>query len=162
MTSQRKFAGFAGVLALLVSVVLSTQVSARAGQRADAQLKVAHTPREVPGVFARYLNAGNVDNLIEAYYAPGAVIVDKPGRVKTGPALRANLAGLIASGLHIKVRLRHAYVSRETALLIVGYTLHGVDPAGKPLEIKGSSTDVARRQGDGSWKTVIDNPSGIK
>jgi ketosteroid isomerase-like protein len=44
-------------------------------------------------------------------------------------------------------------VAGDIALLIVGWSIAGLDA-------QGTATDVARRGPDGRWRYVIDNPYG--
>ena len=46
------------------------------------------------------------------------------------------------------------------ALVIDVWTFAGTGPDGKPVKMAGRSADVLRRQADGSWRFVIDNPWG--
>jgi ketosteroid isomerase-like protein len=40
------------------------------------------------------------------------------------------------------------------------WTFAGTGPDGTPVKLAGHSADVLRRQIDGSWRFVIDNPWG--
>ena len=40
------------------------------------------------------------------------------------------------------------------------WTFTGTGPDGKPVTLTGRNGDVLRRQADGSWRFVIDNPWG--
>ena len=45
--------------------------------------------------------------------------------------------------------------------LVVGlWSFTGTGPDGKPVTLTGHNSDVLRRQADGSWRFVIDNPWG--
>jgi ketosteroid isomerase-like protein len=49
----------------------------------------------------------------------------------------------------------------ELALLRSQWEMTGRDLSGQPLEpTRHSSTEVVRRQSDGTWRYVIDHPSG--
>jgi ketosteroid isomerase-like protein len=56
---------------------------------------------------------------------------------------------------------RHALASGDTALLVIDWTIDATGVDGKPLAVRGTSTDVVRRQADGSWRCIIDNPHNI-
>jgi ketosteroid isomerase-like protein len=45
------------------------------------------------------------------------------------------------------------------ALVVNRWSLRGQGPEG-PVEMGGRSADVLRRQGDGSWRVLIDDPWG--
>jgi transposase-like protein len=47
----------------------------------------------------------------------------------------------------------------DLGLVIADWELNGTGPDGSPVELRGSTADVARRGPDG-WKVVIDNPFG--
>ena len=42
------------------------------------------------------------------------------------------------------------------------WVLEGTGPDGKPIKMEGQSAEVARRQPDGTWLFVIDNPFGLQ
>ena len=49
----------------------------------------------------------------------------------------------------------------DLALVSSKWRLSGTGPDGKPVTMNATSTDVMRRQADGSWKVAIDNPYGV-
>lgn len=85
-----------------------------------------------------YFNEGNVDRLIAAYYAGSAVLASSPGQAASGSSLRTALQAYLDTRRKMKATTLHALVAGDTALLVSD----GVDPAGKPLRITGTSTDV--------------------
>jgi ketosteroid isomerase-like protein len=51
----------------------------------------------------------------------------------------------------------------DVALVYSTWTLKGgADPNGNPIDLAGQSTDVVRRQPDGTWLFAIDNPWGVQ
>jgi ketosteroid isomerase-like protein len=48
----------------------------------------------------------------------------------------------------------------DLALVITTWSFTGTGPDGKPVKLAARSADVLRRQADGSWRIVIDNPWG--
>ena len=58
------------------------------------------------------------------------------------------------------VNAERTLVSGDTALVIGNWTLQGRDPEGNDVEAGGRYADVVRRQADGTWLVVIDNPNG--
>jgi len=53
-------------------------------------------------------------------------------------------------------------VEGDLAIHIAPWTMTGTDPEGKTITGEGLSVAVLRRQPDGSWKMVIDNPHGSR
>jgi len=49
-------------------------------------------------------------------------------------------------------------LANDIALLFSKWNLS--DPEGNAVELSGQTSDVVRRQADGSWLFVIDNPFG--
>ncbi len=49
----------------------------------------------------------------------------------------------------------------DLALLHAEWTLKGTGPDGQAVELAGRTSEVVRRQTDGSWRYVIDNPYSV-
>jgi uncharacterized protein (TIGR02246 family) len=120
----------------------------------------AQNPQDLHPLFARAFNAGDPDALI-ALYEPGATLVPTPGQPVTGAGLiRTALNGLLGLKGTIALETRGVLLAGDVALLHAQWTLTGTMPNGSPLEMAGRSNEVARRQPDGSWLYVIDDPFG--
>jgi ketosteroid isomerase-like protein len=50
----------------------------------------------------------------------------------------------------------------DIALISANWKLKGTGPDGKPVEMTGTSVEVARKQADGSWLFAIDTPWGLE
>ncbi|OLB71420.1 MAG: hypothetical protein AUI16_23350 [Alphaproteobacteria bacterium 13_2_20CM_2_64_7] len=50
----------------------------------------------------------------------------------------------------------------DLALIIVEWASKAVLASGEIEALSGTATDVVRKQADGTWKLVIDNPYGIE
>src|SRR6266542_511585 len=120
----------------------------------------AETAQQVHELFARYFSAGDLEGLI-SLYEPGATFVPQPGVIVTGhAAIREALKGFLAIKGHFDLQLQSAFQSDDIALLFSSWALKGIDSNGAPVEMSGQTSDVVRRQADGTWLVVIDNPSG--
>jgi ketosteroid isomerase-like protein len=123
--------------------------------------QLAERPEDVPMVFAERFNSGDLAAVAEVYES-GAVFVAEPGSPLTGTQARTANTRFVGLGLPIDVRPRHVYTTGDIALLIVDWVIDGTDRDGRPVHIKDTATDVARRGPDGRWRYVIDNPFGVR
>jgi uncharacterized protein (TIGR02246 family) len=109
-------------------------------------------------------NHGDLDVLL-ALYEPEATLVPQPGQVAAGiAAIREALSGFLALKGRMEIEEigpEHMVQAGDLALGSGSWTLAGTGPDGEPVTMSGRSTDVLRRQPDGSWRWVIDVPFGI-
>jgi ketosteroid isomerase-like protein len=109
---------------------------------------------------SRAFHEGDVDGIMRTY-EPGAVVVGAPGAPVTGfPALRAMFAGFIAAKAHFTFLGHEVIQADDLALHLTPWRMAGVAPDGKAIEASGLSVAVLRRQPDGRWLMVIDDPHG--
>ena len=74
--------------------------------------------------------------------------------------MREVAPGFLAIKPSVTMSVNKVIEADEIALVIGEWHLEGEGREGK-VRMSGTYTDVARRQGDGSWKFVIDNPDGV-
>ncbi len=119
----------------------------------------ASDPEELPRLFAERANAGDIEGLI-ALYEDGATFVRVDGVPTSGAGeLRESLESLLALAPRIVANGSRAVTVGDIALMSSGFHMTlglGEDGRGG---IEGSSTEVARRQPDGGWLYVIDDPA---
>ena len=108
----------------------------------------AAQPEDLGRYFLERANAGDVEGLV-ALYEPGAVLAFPPGRLAAGhEEIRKVYADLLAdrpsfSSAGQRPVIRNGDLALTSTLL----------PGG------GATVEVARRQPDGSWRWVIDQPA---
>jgi len=120
----------------------------------------ARKPEECDLLIAEYINAGNLDAAVDLY-EPNATLLAGPGNTATGQAaIREVLKGMLAAKPRITMKVPIVLVNGELALLVSDYTLAMTGADGKPTTITARGTEVVRRQPDGTWRFVIDNPTG--
>jgi len=108
----------------------------------------AMRPEDLGAFFLERANAGEVEGLV-ALYEPGSVLAFPPGRLATGhEEIRKAYAELLAgrptfSSAGQQPVIRHGDLALTSTRL----------PGG------GATAEVARRQPDGSWRWVIDQPA---
>ena len=119
----------------------------------------AQQPQDLGRLFEERLNAGDLEGLL-ALYEPDAVLHFPPGNVATGTeAIRATYEQALAGKPNIDLQPKSALEAGELALLTNGWTMSFTGPDGQPATMTGMTAEVARRQADGSWLWVIDDPT---
>ena len=121
----------------------------------------ARRPEECDTLLGEALNRGDLEAAV-ALYEPTAAFVAEPGKVVTGhAAVREAMNGFLS--LKPKLSIQVDAVQNgggDIALLQSKWSLTGTGPDGKPMSMSGNGVEVVRRQPDGTWKFIIDNPNG--
>lgn len=118
----------------------------------------AKTPEDVDRLFGEHLNAGDIDALVDLYEA-GASLVQQDGEAATGhAAIRASLEPLFAARPAIRMNVVRVVRGGDVAMLYNDFALSASGPNGEKIEMQGKAIEVVRRQPDGTWKFVIDDP----
>jgi uncharacterized protein (TIGR02246 family) len=122
----------------------------------------AHKPEDLDVLFAQAINTGDIEAAIKLY-EPAASLMPQPGQVISGTkAVREALSGFLAMKPRMKLEARTLAEAGGIALTTSKWVLEGTGPDGKPMKMEGQSAEVARRQPDGTWLFVIDNPHGLQ
>jgi len=120
----------------------------------------AKKPEDCDILVAEYINSGNVEAAVDLYEA-NATFVAEPGKPVSGhAAIRALMAGMMAGKPKLTMQVPIVVQSGELALLVSDYTVTSIGPDGEQTSMSGRGTEVVRRQADGTWRFVIDNPTG--
>ena len=89
------------------------------------------------------------------------MLVSERGTTVTGTeAIREVLSGFMAIKPRMTIEVPLVIESGDTALFPPKWTTVGTDAGGNRVEFAGQAAEVVRRQGDGTWQFVIDNPYG--
>ena len=121
----------------------------------------ATTAKQVHELFVERFNVQDVDGIIELY-EPNAVILppDAPEVVSGHAAIREVLDGILALGGKMENAIVRVIEQQDIAILYSRWTVCGTGPDGTQVTVGGTTSDVVRRQNDGSWLFAIDNPLG--
>lgn len=121
----------------------------------------AHKPEECDLLLIEAMEKGDVDSMI-SLYEPNATFVVSPDQIVTGhAAIREVLQGYIAAKATGKVDSVSVVPSADGSVAITrtkgSFTSSG--PEG-PVTMPFHSVEVVRKQPDGTWRFVIDDPTG--
>ena len=119
----------------------------------------AYKPEEVHELFTTFFTVKDLDGML-SLYEPNAVFAPQSGIVSGQAAIREALRNFLALKAQFTLQLDKVLQTDDLALLISSWTLSGTDPNGNAVELAGKTSDVVRRQHDGTWLLVIDNPYG--
>jgi len=121
----------------------------------------ARKPEDCDLLLVEALGKGDLEAAL-ALYEPNASFVLDSGQVVTGlAAIREVMQGFLALKPKFTMEVKAVQNGDENIALLRGkWHLSGTGPDGKPMTMSGNSTEVVRRQPDGSWKFIIDNPRG--
>ena len=120
----------------------------------------AQTPEALHRAWSDRFNAGDLDGLLELY-DPNALLMAQPGKTVQGhTAIREALGGFLALKGTFALTFQTALQTGDTALIFSRWTLSGGQSPDGPVSLAGQTSDVARRQADGGWLIMIDNPFG--
>lgn len=104
--------------------------------------------------------AGHMDAIL-ATFEPNGVLVGQPGMYAKGtPALREAFSQFMAINPQNSVTEHEVIEADGITLHSSTWKMTGKTPDGFPTEKSGFSVVVLRKQADGRWLMVIDNPFG--
>ena len=116
---------------------------------------IVRNPEDIHGIFEKAFNAGDMEGML-SLYEPKATLVPQPGMSVTGhEQIRAALTQFLALKATMKIQTAYATVTGDLALLRGDWQL-----TGGAMDMKGSASEVLRKQPDGRWLYVIDLPFG--
>jgi ketosteroid isomerase-like protein len=118
------------------------------------------TPEEVLNSIVEGINTGNIDSLMTLYDS-GACFATQPGQLAKSPeSVRQCLLNFIDLKGNLDLKVKRVLQASDLALVTTEWSFSGTGPDGSPVNMASKSADVLRRQDDGTWKFVIDNPWG--
>jgi uncharacterized protein (TIGR02246 family) len=116
------------------------------------------SPEQLHRAFQDAFNHRDLESIV-ALYEPGAVLASLNGPVRGTDAIRDQYRAVLASHPSIDVQTLSVNLAGDLAMLHGKWVLLDTGPDDRPLRRQGRNTETARRQADGRWLFVIDNPS---
>ncbi|WP_076591417.1 YybH family protein [Herminiimonas arsenitoxidans] len=122
----------------------------------------ARLPDDCSRILVAALESGDIEISV-ALYEPTAVLFSKSGRTMTGlDAIRQNNASLIALKPTFAIDFIKSTISGDGTLATnrMKANLSWKDAEGKLVHASVDTLEVLRKQEDGSWRYIIDDPYG--
>src|SRR5262245_4756668 len=121
---------------------------------------VPDKPEDWPRVFARHLNAGDLESVMELY-EPDARFVAASGETLVGrDRIREPVARLIRAQTRLREQVVRATVVDDVALLYTDFRGTTLDGSQTRVDMESRAIEVLRRQADGTWKLIVGDPGG--
>ena len=118
----------------------------------------AKTPEDVDRLFAERVNAGDAAGVAALYENEGVLAFQ--GTTFQGPGqIRTFLEGMTAAKARVAMNVKHVVRAGDVAVLYNDWSMTVTGPDGKPEASSGKAIEVVRRQADGTWKFVVDDPA---
>ena len=118
------------------------------------------TPEQVLESIVIGINSGDLDSLLPLY-ENDAAFASEPGSLAHGaPGISQALTGFISMNGELDLEVTRVLEVDDLALVTGVWSFNGTGPEGEPVQLAARNADVLRRQGDGTWRFVIDNPWG--
>jgi uncharacterized protein (TIGR02246 family) len=116
-------------------------------------------PAHIHVLFQDAFNAGDIDSLV-ALYELNAVLVVNGQPVAGQQSIRNAYKSFLARRPQMTIKTRSAVMFDDSLAVLHGDWVLEPAPADETgSTTRGLSTEVVRRQPDGSWRFVIDNPN---
>lgn len=117
-------------------------------------------PEKVLESIVTGINTGDLESLMPLYEREAAFAAE-PGTLAHGaPGVGEALTGFISMNGELDLEVTRVLEVDDLALVVGEWSFNGTGPDGEPVRLAARNADVLRRQADGSWRFVIDNPWG--
>jgi ketosteroid isomerase-like protein len=118
------------------------------------------TPEQVLESIVTGINTGDLESLMPLY-ENNAAFATQPGSLAPGAAgIGEALNGFISLNGKLDLDVTRVLEVDDLALVVGVWSFDGTGPDGEPVHLEAQNADVLRRQPDGTWRFVIDNPWG--
>jgi len=123
----------------------------------------AHKPGECDRLLFEVIETGNLDAALELYEQDAIFVVSSDEVVSGHAAIRRVLQNMIAANATGKLDSITAVPSSDgtVAFTRAKGSSTGPGPDGKLVTTHFHSIEIVRKQPDGTWRIIIDDPSGV-
>ena len=118
----------------------------------------ATKPEDLDRLFAEGINGGDAAVVAALYEKDGVLLFQ--GTTFQGPdAIRGFLEGMVAGKPRITMNVKQVVQSGDVAMVYNDWSMTATGADGKSEASSGKALEVVRRQADGTWKYLIDDPT---
>lgn len=120
------------------------------------QQNALHTIETMTAAF----QSKDIDGVMSTYESSATVLFEPGTPVSDKAMLEQMFAGMAAANPVFDYAGHEVIVEGDIAMHIAPWSMKATTPDGQDIQQSGLSVAVLRRQADGRWKMVIDNPHG--
>jgi ketosteroid isomerase-like protein len=118
------------------------------------------TPEQVLESIVTGINTGDLESLMPLYESEAAFAAQPGSLVHGTPGVSEALNGFISMKGKLDLEVTRVLEVGDLALVVGVWSFDGTGPDGEPVRLAARNADILRRQADGTWRFVIDNPWG--
>lgn len=122
----------------------------------------AKKPEDISKLFLKHTKAKNLDGLVGLYEDDAVLVTLDSKQIKGRDAITKNMREHLSRNPAMTVGETNVTASGDVALLHIRWNYKGTRPSGEKINFSRTSTDVLRRQDDGTWRIVINRPGGAE
>ncbi|MGH9144770.1 MAG: YybH family protein [Vicinamibacterales bacterium] len=119
---------------------------------------MTESPEQLHRAFEDAFNRHDLESIV-ALYERDAVLVGATGPLRGTEAIREQYHAILGRRPSIELHTLGVTIAGLVAMLHGKWTLREAGPDGGQILREGRNTETARRQPDGGWLFLIDNPS---
>jgi uncharacterized protein (TIGR02246 family) len=117
-------------------------------------------PLDVITQLVRAMNAQDLETAM-TLFEPGAAFVLNPDVVVSGTSgVRRALEGFMAMNPTLTIEAQQLVQAGDVAQYCARWNIKGTDLTEAAVQLSGRSSSILRRQPDGRWLFLVDNPWG--
>ena len=117
------------------------------------------SPEACDRLFVEHVNAGDLDALLSLYEAT-CTLVRRDGSVARGSGeIREVLGRLIPMQARMTTEIVKVVAAGDALAMVYNdWRMSAKRADGQPVEVSGKAIEVVRRQPDGTWRFILDDP----
>ncbi len=118
---------------------------------------------DVYPALVKAFNAGDIDAIVACYESQACFVLKSGDTARGTVELRKMFQATLSYKPDLKLNvIKIIPAGDDLALVIVKWTSRTVSSSGETKVWAGTATDIVRRQPNGTWKLVLDDPHGIE